>query len=150
AAGLRAASAGQALQTASDVQAETGLGMRGVVEGEAFWIGRPDYVARAAGLASPAGLEDFVARGGTVIGLAARSGWLGLFRLADQLREEAAVLTSRLAAEGIGMCVLSGDAPTVVASVAGKLGIGDAQGGLSPQGKQQAIAAMQDDPDAVI
>ena len=150
AAGLRAASSGQALPTASDVQAETGLGMRGVVEGEALWIGRPDYVARAAGLASPAGLEDFVTRGGTVIGLAARSGWLGLFRLADQLREEASVLTGRLAAEGIGMSVLSGDAPAVVSSVAGVLGIGDAQGGLSPQGKQQAIAAMQDDPEAVV
>ncbi len=150
AAGLRAASGGQALPTASDVQAETGLGMRGIVEGETFWIGRPDYVARAAGLASPAGLEELASRGGTVIGLAARSGWLGLFRLADQLRDEAAVLSGRLAAEGVGMSVLSGDAPTVVASVAGALGIGDAQGGLSPQGKQEAIAAMQGDPDAVV
>src|SRR5690606_38690496 len=56
AAGLRAASGGQALPTAADVVAETGQGMYGVVDGEALWIGRPDYVARAAGLASPAGL----------------------------------------------------------------------------------------------
>jgi Cu2+-exporting ATPase len=150
AAGLREASAGQLLPTASEVQAETGQGMHGLVDGEACWVGRPDYVARAAGLESPAGLEAFAARGGTVIGLATRSGWLGLFRLADQLRTEASQLTNRLAAEGIGMSVLSGDAPAVVTSVAGGLGIDDAQGGLSPQGKQQAIAAMQRDANAVV
>jgi Cu2+-exporting ATPase len=148
--GLREASAGQVLPTASEVQAETGQGMHGLVDGEACWVGRPDYVARAAGLESPAGLEAFAARGGTVIGLAMRSGWLGLFRLADQLRTEASQLTSRLAAEGIGMSVLSGDAPAVVTSVAGALGIDDAQGGLSPQGKQQAIAAMQRNASAVV
>jgi Cu2+-exporting ATPase len=124
--------------------------MRGLIKGEPFWIGRPDYVARAAGLAPPTGLEAFAARGGTVIGLAGRAGWLGLFRLADQLRDEASLLTRRLAGEGVGMSVLSGDAPAVVADVAGALGIDDARGGLSPQGKQEAISAMQGDPHAVV
>ncbi|WEN43232.1 putative copper-importing P-type ATPase A [Thauera sp. GDN1] len=150
AAGLREASAGQPLPTASEVRAETGQGMRGLIEGEPFWIGRPDYVAAAAGLASPVGLEAFAARGGTVIGLAGRAGWLGLFRLADQLRDEASLLTRRLAGEGVGMSVLSGDAPAVVADVAGALGIDDAHGGLSPQGKQEAISAMQRDAHAVV
>jgi len=85
-----------------------------------------------------------------VIGLAGRAGWLGLFRLADQLRDEASLLTRRLAGEGVGMSVLSGDAPAVVADVAGALGIDDARGGLSPQGKQEAISAMQGDPHAVV
>jgi Cu2+-exporting ATPase len=84
------------------------------------------------------------------VGLASQSGWLGLFRLADQLREEAPLLTRRLANEGVGMSVLSGDAPVVVAGVAGTLGIGDAHGGLSPQGKQQAIESMQHNADAVV
>ena len=150
ASGLREASGAALLPTASDVRAETGQGMCGMVEGELFWIGRPDYVADAAGLALPAELGAFGGRGGTVVGLAAHSGWLGLFRLADQLREEAPLLTRRLANEGVGMSVLSGDSPVVVAGVAGALGIGDAHGGLSPQGKQQAIESMQQNPSAVV
>ncbi len=150
AAGLCAAAAGHDLPRASGLQAETGQGMRGTIDGEAFWIGRPDYVARAAGLDLPAELEAFAGRGGTVVGLAADSGWLGLFRLADRVRDEASSLSTRLAAEGIGMSVLSGDAPAVVARVADGLGIADARGGLSPQGKQEAIASMQQDAQAVI
>ncbi|HAF55850.1 MAG TPA: cation transporter [Thauera sp.] len=150
AAGLREAGAGQALPTASAVQAETGQGMQGLIDGESFWIGRPDYVARASGLAMPEGLEGFAARGGTVIGLASGAGWLALFRLADQLRSEAPVLARRLAAEGVGRSVLSGDAPAVVANIARALDIEDARGGLSPQGKQEAIASMQQDAEAVI
>ncbi len=150
ASGLREASGAAALPVASDVRAETGQGLCGRVEGALLWIGRPDYVADAAGLALPAELVALGARGGTVVGLAARSGWLGLFRLADQLREEAPLLTRRLAKEGIGTSVLSGDSPAVVAGVAGVLGIGDAHGGLSPHGKQQAIASMQQAPGAVV
>lgn len=150
ASGLREASGAALLPTASDVRAETGQGMCGMIEGELLWIGRPNYVADAAGLAFPAELDAFGGRGGTVVGLAAHSGWLGLFRLADQLREEASLLTRRLANEGVGMSVLSGDSPVVVAGVAGVLGIGDAHGGLSPQGKQQAIESMQQNPSAVV
>jgi Cu2+-exporting ATPase len=150
ASGLREASGAALLPTASDVRAETGQGMCGMVEGELLWIGRPNYVADAAGLALPAELDAFGGRGGTVVGLAAHSGWLGLFRLADQLREEAPLLTRRLANEGVGMSVLSGDSPVVVAGVAGALGIGDAHGGLTTQGKQQAIESMQQNPSAVV
>lgn len=150
AAGLRAAAGDQALPVAVDLVAETGQGMRGVVEGEALWIGRPDFVVAAVGLPAPAELEAFSGRGGTVIGLAGRAGWLGLFRLADQLRAEAPLLARRLAGEGLPMSVLSGDAPSVVAGVAATLGIRDAHGGLSPQGKQQAISALQREPSAVL
>ena len=147
---LRKAAEGLCLPLVSDVQAETGQGMRGRVDGEEVWIGRPDYVAAKIGQPLPAVLDEFAARGGTVIALARRSGWLGLFRLADVVREEAGVLTRRLAAERARMSVLSGDNAAVVARVAGGLGIDDARGGMTPQGKQQAIVGMQQDAQAVV
>lgn len=147
---LREAAEGLCLPLVSDVQAETGQGMRGRVAGEEVWIGRPDYVAAKIGQPLPAVLDEFAARGGTVIALARRSGWLGLFRLADVVREEAGVLTRRLAAERARMSVLSGDNAAVVARVAGGLGIDDARGGMTPQGKQQAIVGMQQDAQAVV
>ncbi|MFU2487510.1 heavy metal translocating P-type ATPase [Thauera sp. WH-1] len=147
---LREAADGLCLPLVSDVQAETGQGMRARVDGEEVWIGRPDYVAAQIGQPLPALLDAFAARGGTVIALARRAGWLGLFRLADVVREEAGVLTRRLAAERARMSVLSGDNAAVVAPVASGLGIDDARAGMTPQGKQQAIVGMQQDAQAVV
>ena len=150
AAGLRAAAGEAVLPAVGGLLAETGQGMHGVVEGEPLWIGRPAWVASAAGLVEPAVLADFAATGGTVIALAGRGGWLGLFRLADSLREDAPVITRRLAGEGVALGLLSGDAQPVVDAVAARLGIRDARGGLDPQGKQQAIVDMQGDGKAVV
>ncbi|HNB46007.1 MAG TPA: cation-translocating P-type ATPase, partial [Burkholderiaceae bacterium] len=150
AAGLRAAAGEAALPAVAELAAETGQGMHGVVEGERLWIGRPGWVAGVAGLAAPAALAGFAAPGGTVIALAGRGGWLGLFRLGDSLRADAPMITRRLAAEGAVLGLLSGDAQPVVDAVAARLGIHDARGGLDPQGKQQAIVDMQRDDRAVV
>jgi len=150
AAGLRAAAGEAALPAVAELAAETGQGMHGVVEGERLWIGRPGWVAGVAGLAAPAALAGFAAPGGTVIALAGRGGWLGLFRLGDSLRADAPMITRRLAAEGAALGLLSGDAQPVVDAVAARLGIHDARGGLDPQGKQQAIVDMQRDDRAVV
>lgn len=60
------------------------------------------------------------------------------------------MLMRRLAGEQIPTSVLSGDAQPVVESVAGALGVQDARGGMSPQGKQQVIAVLQEDARAVV
>ena len=150
AAGLREAAAGWSLPTVSELQSETGQGMEGSVDGRAVWIGRPDFVAARAKLAIPDTVPEFERRGGTVVALGVRDGWLALFRLADVPRAEAAAFVTRLMADGIGATVLSGDSPAVVSAVAAGLGIADAHGGLTPQGKQAHIAALQKDSDAVV
>jgi Cu2+-exporting ATPase len=150
AAGLRAAVGDVVLPPVAELVAETGQGMHGVVDGERLWIGRPAWVASAAGAEMPVALADFAASGGTVILLARRGCGLGLFRLADSLREDAPAIARRLAGEGVELSLLSGDAQAVVDAVAIRLGIGDARGGLDPQGKQQAIVEMQRDRKAVV
>ena len=150
AAGLCEAAASMTLPEVTALRAETGQGMHGRVGDEMLWIGRPEYVAEAARLALPAALAAFSDQGGTVVALASDKGWLGLFRLADTVRAEAGPLARRLTAEGLQLGVLSGDAPRVVAAVAEGLGIADAHGGMSPQGKQSRIAALQQDPRAIV
>ena len=150
AAGLRAAAGDVVLPPVAELVAETGQGMHGVVDGERLWIGRPAWVASAAGAEMPGALTDFAASGGTVILLARPGCGLGLFRLADSLREDAPAIARHLAGEGVALSLLSGDAQAVVDAVATRLGIGDARGGLDPQGKQQAIVEMQRDRKAVV
>jgi Cu2+-exporting ATPase len=150
AAGLREAAQGLAWPVVSDLQAETGQGMQGVADDAPVWIGRPDHVATRARLDLPQVIAAFEARGGSVVALAVREGWLGLFRLADVPRAEASQFVRQLAADGARATVLSGDSPAVVVSIARELGIREAYGGLTPQGKQAHIAALQQDPTAVV
>lgn len=150
AAGLRAAAGELALPAVSDVVAVTGQGISGRCGGEAVWIGRPDFVASQLDMPPPAEVGLLEQRGGTVIALGDRGGWLGLFRLADVAREEAAQLTHKLNAERTPMTVLSGDAPPVVTALAHSLGIADAHGGMTPQGKQAFLADLQTRPGIVV
>lgn len=149
AAALRRAAPGP-LPLAQDVIAQTGQGIRGRVEGKSYWIGRPALIAEETRQALPDDLAAFEARGGTVVGLAAQEGWLALFRLADVPRPEAASLIGQLGREGARVSILSGDAPLAVAAVASQLGVSDAHGGMTPQGKQEFIVAAQGAPGAVV
>lgn len=150
AAGLRGAAGDVVLPSVSDVVAVTGQGVSGRAGDEEVWIGRPDFVAARLGGAVPGEVAVLEQRGGTVVALGRRSGWLGLFRLADIAREEASELTRKLNAERTPMTVLSGDAPQVVSALAHSLGINDAHGGMTPQGKQAFIADLQTRPSVVV
>jgi P-type Cu2+ transporter len=69
---------------------------------------------------------------------------VALFGLHDGLREGATEMVQELTALGIGhIAVLSGDHPDAVQSVAAKLGITDARGGLSAADKLAWIHARQ-------
>jgi Cu2+-exporting ATPase len=48
------------------------------------------------------------------------------------------------------LTVLSGDAPAAVNDLAGRLGIGDAHGGMTPDGKQAFIARLQHEEGAIV
>lgn len=148
--GLRRSAEGAALPVADKLAAETGSGVSAWLYGDRYWLGRPEFVAERLGMALPRQLPDFAARGGSVIALGGRCGWLGLFRLADVPRIEARELTAKLGGEAIPMTVLSGDTPAVVSSIAQQLGIADARGGMTPQGKQAFIASLQREPGVVV
>ncbi|MDR0715806.1 MAG: heavy metal translocating P-type ATPase [Azoarcus sp.] len=148
--GLRAMAAGKTLAAVSEVVALTGQGMAGRHDGGEVWIGRPDFVAARLGQPMPAAVAELEAKTGTVVALADARGWLGLFRLADVLRPAAVELIRQLAAAGIPMTILSGDAPAVAAAVGRELGIADVHGGMTPQDKQAFIAALQNDPANVV
>ena len=150
AAGLRRAAGDGVLPAVDEVVAQTGQGIAGRIEGVRYAIGRAAYVAAQLDIPEPARCAEFEARGGSVIALGRTGEWLGLFRLADVPREEAAQLTTKLLAEKVRMTVLSGDSPGAVDAVAHGLGIEDAHGALTPQGKQQFLARLQRAPGAVV
>ncbi len=127
----------------SAVRATTGAGVEGNIDGLAWRLGRPEFVAAMHGLAIPADALAAVGVGDTVIALGSAQGWQAFFRLSDSLRPEASAMTAKLIAAGIKLSIFSGDAPAAAARVGAALGIADARGGLSPEDKHAALKALQ-------
>lgn len=131
------------LPEAGDALAEPGQGIEATVNGQRFRIGRPTYAMSLAQSSLPPVAEDWLESGDTVVVLADAGGCLGLFRIGDELRPEAAALVRDLLAAGKKVTLLSGDAPAVAARVAGVLGILDVRAGVTPQGKHDCVKALQ-------
>jgi len=123
------------------VEAIPGKGIRGRVEGRLHWIGSPDSV-RALGIEVP----EFTHAPGEsrvcLVDLEGRS-LQASFVFADSLRPEAREAVERLRRQGLGVMLLSGDDPRVVARVAEDLGIEEYAGGLLPEDKLRRIEALQ-------
>ncbi|MBI3140943.1 MAG: heavy metal translocating P-type ATPase [Rhodocyclales bacterium] len=125
------------------LRTETGQGVEGTLGGRRLRVGRPEFVGELHGQLPPAQAEALLRSGDTCVALGDEMGWIAFFRLGDALRREAGRLLDALRGLGCRVTLLSGDAPEAVARVAGELGIADAHGGMTPQGKHEFIAALQ-------
>ena len=140
---LREAATGLALPEATDLVAHTGKGMEARVAGRILRIGTPAFGGGLHPQALPEQVAAWSEAGATVVALADESGWLALFRLADKPRASAAPAVAVLRTLGLRVAVLSGDAPATVARTAEALGIDDAAGGMTPEGKHDYIHRLQ-------
>ncbi len=147
---LRAAAGDAPLPAVRDTQVVTGQGVEGVIEGRRLRVGRPAFVGQASGQSLPAAVARLEEGGGTVVALGSDDGFLALFRLADTPRESAPALVGRLAAEGVPMAIVSGDAPAAVQAVADRLGITETFAGATPEQKQAFVERWQAGSDAVV
>ncbi len=134
-------------ETLEMVKAVTGQGIEARLSGRCLRVGTLPFVAALHGQELPplAGCWRAAAlqEAGSVIALGDEQGWLGLFHLADQVRAETPALLAELRALGIRVSMLSGDAAETVVAVAGRLGIAEARGGLSPEEKHDCLEQWQ-------
>lgn len=140
---LRSA-AGNIFPDASNVRAEPGQGLEGVIDGRRYRIGRPSYVL-SVGVADSDVARDWMASGDTIIALGCDGACLAYFRIGDEIRPEAGRLVADLKRLGKKIVLLTGDAPAVARRVADKLGIDDVRAGVTPQGKHECVTALQAD-----
>jgi Cu2+-exporting ATPase len=126
------------------IRAATGQGIEAEWHGASVRLGHPRFVGAVCPDNLPAIFQEWQARGDTVVALGAtKDGWLAVFRLADKARDGAAQAVAVLRTLGIEVSALSGDAPEAVTRVAGALGIASASGGMTPEGKHEAICQLQ-------
>uniref|UniRef100_UPI00258B392E heavy metal translocating P-type ATPase n=1 Tax=Pseudomonas sp. TaxID=306 RepID=UPI00258B392E len=136
--------AGEALLEVADLQALTGRGVRGSIEGQVYHLGNHRLVEEL-GLCSPAletQLDSLERQGKSVVVLLDASGPLAFFAVADTVRDTSREAIAQLHALGIKTVMLTGDNPHTAEAIAAQVGIDEARGNLLPADKLQAIEAL--------
>jgi len=133
-------------QQVTDVEAQPGLGIRGMVDGvrvvagTAEWLRRngaePDTVLEA----STAFIES---GGGSALHLAVDGREVLVIGVEDRLRPDAAKVVAQLKAEGIRVTLLTGDRRAAAERVAAHLGGVEVIPEVLPQDKDRVIADLQ-------
>ena len=125
---------------ADDVQAVTGAGLTGTINGKLARLGRPGWLD-----AGP--LADDVARlqatGATTVLVEYDGHTIGAIAVRDELRPEAPAVVAHLRAQGLNVAMLTGDNHTTAAGLALEAGINDVHADLRPEEKARHITAMQ-------
>lgn len=127
------------LLAASKVDVVSGMGVKAHVEGFGeVKVGTAEFV----GLKLPKALPK-VWQIASTIAVSVEGMPLGMFALADELKEESPQAVQALRQDGLEVVLLSGDKPSVVQQVADDLDIKVAHGHLKPRDKAQWIEAHQ-------
>lgn len=131
-----------------DSRTEAGLGVQGIVAGEKFTLGRPDWLEQQGLTTDPSlreCLREWEQAGQAVMALADTTRILGLLTVADPLRQDATVTMARLQAMGLELRLLSGDRRAAVEHLAYRVGLGsrDVIADTRPQGKGQVIEQLR-------
>lgn len=121
-----------------DVQVLPGRGVEALVDGQRLRIGSPAWLQ-----GDPGAIERALDAGMTPVVVEVEGRPPGLIAVGDTLREDAASAVSGLSDRGFGLRVCSGDHPRVVEKIAGRIGIENAQGSMSPEDKAETLAGLE-------
>ncbi|MDD2987711.1 MAG: heavy metal translocating P-type ATPase [Zoogloea sp.] len=146
---LRLRAGAEALPVIGGLAATTGQGVSGSLDGVAYRIGRPTFVADLVGSPVPDVLLKDERSGRTVIALGSAHGWLAGFALSDGLRDDCPAAFDSLRGKGIALSIFSGDTPSTVEELGRRLGVAQAIGAMTPEDKHRGLLALQKG-DAVI
>jgi len=127
-----------------DFGADMGRGVHGTIHGRQYILGNHRWV-HERGLCSPeleARLEEHEAQGRTLSLLADDERVLGLFAVADTVKETSKQAVANLKALGIRSIMLTGDNPSTAKAIAGQIGIDDVQANLLPEDKLKVISEL--------
>jgi Cu2+-exporting ATPase len=127
-------------KSATDIQAELGQGLQGLIEERKYRIGKPEYAAKISPADSPALPEE----SGQWLLLCSEETPLAWFRLNDQIRREASEAIASLQHLGLKCEMLTGDNSSAVTEVANKLGITQCVSGVSPAEKLEYVNQLQE------
>ncbi|WP_442854924.1 heavy metal translocating P-type ATPase [Burkholderia sp. BDU5] len=125
----------------ADFEAIPGRGVRGAIDGTLYWLGNHRLVEEleCCTPALEARLDELERQGKTVVMLIDGTRVLGLFAVADTVKDTSRAAVAELHALGIKTAMLTGDNPHTAEAIAQQVGIDDARGNQLPQDKLAAV-----------
>ncbi|MDX2220493.1 MAG: copper-translocating P-type ATPase, partial [Burkholderiales bacterium] len=136
---------GLVLGKAQDFQSDTGIGVKGNVDGQSVALGNTalmtDLSVETNALTEAA--EQRRAEGASVMFLAVAGQLAGLIAVADPIKESSFEAIEQLHAAGIRVVMATGDGLATAQAVAKKLGIDEVHGEVRPQDKVDLVAKLQ-------
>ncbi|MBV2133282.1 heavy metal translocating P-type ATPase [Pseudomonas sp. MAP12] len=141
---LAANEAGLALYPVTDLAAILGRGVRGRIDDHLYQLGNHRLIEEL-GLCSEAIEAQLFAlerQGKSVVLLVNQHEVLGIFAVADTVRETSREAISELHALGVKTLMLSGDNIHTAETIARSVGIDEARGGLLPEDKLKTIEGL--------
>ena len=131
------------LASAQDFQAIAGHGLEAVVDRRRVLLGNAKLVKDRGIAVDDAVADDLTSAGKTPIFVAVDGQFAGVIAVADRPKPEARTAVARLKADGFDVILLTGDTEQAAHAVAQDVGIDRVIAGVLPQGKLDAIAALQ-------
>jgi Cu+-exporting ATPase len=133
------------LSRATEFESNTGVGVRGKVNGKQVALGNTVYMAEqgAAVAALGARAEELRAEGASVMFVAVEGVAAGLIAVADPIKETTAEAIRALRAAGLRLVMATGDGITTARAVAAKLGIDEVHGEVRPADKLALVQRLQ-------
>ncbi|KVU20327.1 hypothetical protein WK62_21855 [Burkholderia ubonensis] len=127
-----------------DFEALVGRGVRGAIDGARYWLGNHRLVEELA-RCSPsleAQLGALEREGKSVVMLIDETRVLGVFAVADTIKDTSRAAIAELHALGIRTAMLTGDNPHTAQAIARQAGIDDARGNQLPEDKLVAVEEL--------
>lgn len=142
------------LPQVKDFQTVTGRGVEGQIDGQTYWVGRPEW-AQEQNLSFPDALQQSLDRaddrGESAVVLMTRDRAIAVIAMADQVRERARTTIDRLHEMDIQAVMITGDAEAVARTVAEDLGIDRYYARVLPEDKVNRIKELkQEAPTAFV
>ncbi|AWZ23045.1 MULTISPECIES: heavy metal translocating P-type ATPase [Rhodococcus] len=125
---------------ATDVEAVTGAGLTGRIDGRRARLGRPGWIEPGV---LAADVERMQHAGATAVLIELDGQVIGAIAVRDELRPEAHEVIDRLHALGIRVSMLTGDNVRTAAALAAEAGIEDVHADLRPEDKARIVADLR-------
>ena len=125
---------------ADGVEAVTGAGLTGTVDGKPARLGKPGWIP-AGELAEP--VTSMQEAGATAVLIEYDGAVIGAVAVRDDLRAEAAEVVARLRAGGYQVAMLTGDNERTATALAAQAGITDVHAELRPEDKSAIIHRLR-------
>ena len=141
---VAAAAKGTQRYTVDSFEALAGRGVRGVINGKTYNLGNLRLTEET--LACPPAVKEALARletqGKTVVLLSDKMQVLGLFAVADTVKESSREAIKALHSLGVSTVMLTGDNAHTASAIASQVGIDEARGDQLPEDKLRAVESF--------